>query len=62
MEKTNGLVEKKDLSELENKISNSFKKDLTKAFAIKDKQERSNLIGEITTKCKEMFEGDESLL
>jgi len=54
------VVEKKDLSELENKISDSFKKDLTKAFSIKDKQERSNLIGEITTKCKEMFEGDET--
>ena len=54
------VVEKKDLSELEKKISNSFKKDLTKAFSIQDKQERSNLIGEITTKCKEMFEGDET--
>ena len=54
------IVEKKDLSELEKKISDSFKKDLTKAFSIKDKQERSNLIGEITTKCKEMFEGDET--
>ena len=54
------IVEKKDLSELEKKISDSFKKDLTKAFSIKDKQKRSNLIGEITTKCKEMFEGDET--
>ena len=54
------IVEKKDLSELENKISDSFKKDLTEAFSIKDKQKRSNLIGEITTKCKEMFEGDET--
>lgn len=54
------VVEKKDLSELEKKISDSFKKDLTKAFSIKNKQKRSNLIGEITTKCKEMFEGDET--
>ena len=54
------VVEKKDLSGLEKKISDSFKKDLTKAFSIKDKQERSNLINEITTKCKEMFEGDET--
>jgi len=54
------VVEKIDLSELEKKISDSFKKDLTKAFSIKDKQKRSNLIGEITTKCKEMFEGDET--
>ena len=52
------VVEKKDLSELEKKISDSFKKDLTKAFSIKDKQKRSNLIGEITTKCKESFEDD----
>jgi len=54
------VVEKKDLSELENKISDRFKKDLTKAFSIKDKQKRSNLIGEITEKCKKMFEGDET--
>jgi len=54
------IVEKKDLSGLEKKISDSFKKDLTEAFSIKDKQKRSNLIGEITTKCKEMFEGDEA--
>jgi len=53
-------VEKKDLSGLEKKISDSFKKDLTKAFSIKDKQERSNLIDEVTTKCKEMFEDDET--
>jgi len=54
------VVEKKDLSGLEKKISDSFKKDLTEAFSIKDKQKRSNLISEITTKCKEMFEGDET--
>ena len=54
------VVEKKDLSELEKKISDSFKKDLAKAFSIQDKQKRSNLISEITTKCKEMFEGDET--
>ena len=53
-------VEKKDLSELEKKISDNFKKDLTKAFSIQDKQERSGLISEVTTKCKEMFEGDET--
>ncbi len=54
------VVEKKDLSGLEKKISDSFKKDLTEAFSIKDKQKRSNLIEKITTKCKEMFEGDET--
>ena len=54
------VVEKKDLSELEKKISDSFSTDLTAAFAIRDKQKRSTLIGKITTKCKEMFEGDET--
>ena len=54
------IVEKKDLSDLEKKISDSFNADLTAAFAIRDKQKRSTLIGEITTKCKEMFEGDEA--
>ena len=54
------VVEKKDLSKLEKKISDSFNKDLTAAFAIRDKQKRSTLIGEITTKCKEMFKDDEA--
>ena len=54
------VVEKKDLSKLEKKISDSFNKDLTAAFAIRDKQKRSTLIGEITTKCKEMFKDDET--
>ena len=54
------VIEKKDLSGLEKKISDSFKKDLTEAFSIKDKKKRSNLIGEITNKCKEMFEGNET--
>jgi len=54
------VVEKKNLSELEKKISGSFNADLKKAFAIKDKQKRSNLISDITTKCKKMFEDDEA--
>jgi len=54
------IVEKKDLSDLEKKISKEFTKGLTEAFAIRDKQKRSNLITEITTKCKEMFESDEA--
>ncbi len=53
------IIEKKDLSELEKKISDNFQSDLIKAFSIKDKQKRSNLISETTTRCKEMFEGDE---
>jgi len=54
------IVEKKDLSKLQKKISDNFKKDLTEAFSIKDKQKRSNLIGEISEKCKVLFENDES--
>ncbi|NQW07679.1 MAG: polyribonucleotide nucleotidyltransferase [Candidatus Pelagibacter sp.] len=54
------VVEKKDLSELEKKISDVFKADLTAAFAIRDKQERSTLLGQITKKCKEMFKEDEA--
>ena len=53
-------VEKKDLSDLEKKISDTFNDDLKSAFAIKDKQKRSTLIGEVTLKCKEMFESDEA--
>ena len=54
------VIEKKDLSKLEKKISDSFTKDLTKAFAIRDKQQRANLISEITSKCKAKFENDEA--
>ena len=54
------IVEKKDLSELQKKISDNFKKDLKEAFSIKDKQKRSNLIGEISEKCKVLFENDEA--
>ena len=46
------IVEKKDLSKLQKKISDNFKKDLTEAFSIKDKQKRSNLIGEIQLNAK----------
>jgi len=54
------VIEKKDLSDLEKKISENFTKGITEAFAIRDKQKRSNSINEITTKCKEMFENDEA--
>jgi len=54
------ILEKKDLSELKNKISNSLTKDLEKAFSIKDKKERSNLISEAEEKCKSLFENDEN--
>jgi len=54
------VVEKKDLSELQKKISDNFKKDLKTAFSITDKQKRSNLIGEISEKCKALFENNET--
>jgi len=54
------IVETKDLSKLQNKISKNLKKDLEKAFSIKDKKERSNLIGEAEEKCQSLFEGDET--
>ena len=53
-------VEKKDLSTVKKKLEKEFNKDLRKAFSIKDKQERSNLISEITEKAKKLYEGDEN--
>ena len=53
-------VEKKDLSEVKNKLENEFTEELKKAFSIKDKQERSNLISEITDKAKKLYEEDEN--
>ena len=58
--KPDWIVEKKDLSDVKLKLEKEFTDELKKAFSIKDKQERSNLISEITTKCKEMFDGDET--
>ncbi len=53
-------VEKKDLSEVKNKLESEFTDELKKAFSIKDKQERSNLISEITDKAKKLYEEDEN--
>ena len=53
-------VEKKDLSEVKKKLEEKFTSDLTKAFSIRDKQERSNLISEITDKAKKLFEENEN--
>ncbi len=53
-------VEKKDLSTVKKKLEKEFNKDLKKAFSIKDKQERSNLISEVTEKAKKLYEGDEN--
>ncbi len=54
-------VEKKDLSEVKKKLKTEFSEELKKAFSIKDKQERSNLISEITEKAKKLYEEDENI-
>ena len=53
-------VEKKDLSEVKQKLEETFTEDLTKAFATRDKQDRSNQISEITDKAKKLFEENEN--
>lgn len=58
--KSDWVIEKKDLSEVKKKIETEFTSDLTKAFSIKDKQDRSNLISEITEKAKKLFEENEN--
>ena len=57
--KPNWVVEKKDLSKIKKNLEKEFSKDLKKAFSIKDKQERSNLISEVTEKAKKLYEEDE---
>jgi len=58
--KESWIVEKKDYTDLQAKISKEFKKDLEKAFSEKDKKKRSELINLTTEKCKSLFEGDET--
>ncbi len=58
--KPDWVVEKKDLSEVKNKLESEFTEELKKAFSIKNKQERSNLISEITDKAKKLYEEDEN--
>ncbi len=58
--KPDWVIEKKDLSSVKKKLESEFAKDLKKAFSIKDKQERSNLISEVTEKAKKLYEEDES--
>ncbi len=53
-------VEKKDLSEVKKKLEGTFTEDLKKAFATRDKQDRSNQISEVTDKAKKLYEGDEN--
>ncbi len=58
--KSNWIVEKKDLSEVKKKLEETFTKDLQKAFATRDKQDRSNQISEITDKAKKLYEDNEN--
>lgn len=53
-------VEKKDLTEVKKKLEETFTEDLKKAFATRDKQDRSNQISEITDKAKKLYEEDEN--
>ena len=54
------IVEKKDLSDVKKKLETTFTKDLKKAFATKDKQDRSIQISQITDKAKKLYEEDEN--
>ncbi len=54
-------VEKKDLSVVKKKLGETFTEDLKKAFATRDKQDRSNQISEITDKAKKLYEEDENI-
>ena len=58
--KPDWVLEKKDLSEVKKKLKSEFEKDLKKAFSIKDKQKRSNLITEVTEKAKELYKEDKN--
>ena len=59
--KPDWIVEKKDLSEVKKRIDKEFSAELKKAFSIKDKQERSNLISDITERAKKLYEEDENI-
>ncbi len=58
--KSEWITEKKDLSEVKKKLEETFTKDLQKAFATRDKQDRSNQISEITDKAKKLYEENEN--
>ena len=58
--KPNWDIQKKDLSEIQKKLEETFTEDLTMAFSIKDKQERSNMISDICEKAKKLFEENEN--
>ncbi len=54
------IIEKKDLSQIKKKLEEEFTEDLKKAFSTRDKQERSNMISEISDRAKKIFEDDEN--
>ncbi|MFL2898090.1 MAG: polyribonucleotide nucleotidyltransferase [Candidatus Pelagibacter sp.] len=58
--KPDWTVEKKDLSEIKKKLEDEFTEDLKKAFATRDKQDRSNQISEITDRAKKLYEENEN--
>ena len=58
--KPDWVVEKKDLSEVKKKLEKEFNEDLIKAFATRNKQDRSNQISEITNKAQKLFENNEN--
>ena len=59
--KTDWIIEKKDLSEVKKKLEAEFTSGLKKAFSTRDKQERSNMISEITDKAKKLYEENEEI-
>ena len=59
--KPDWIVEKKDLSEVKKKLESEFTAELKKAFSTRDKQERSNMISEITDKAKKLYEENEEI-
>ena len=58
--KPDWVVEKKDLSEVKKRLEADFTDDLKKAFSTRDKQDRSNMISEISDKAKKIFEENEN--
>ncbi len=59
--KPDWIVEKKDLSEVKKKLESEFTAELKKAFSTRNKQERSNMISEITDKAKKLYEENEEI-
>jgi len=58
--KPDWVIEKKDLSEVKKKLTDEFTESLKKAFSTRDKQERSNMISEITDKAKKLYDENDN--